>query len=257
MTTETERHLALARQQILAANAAIARIADAGWQVLEPGCRRPGLSITRSKGPEGAITCERCRELQWIVFAPTRPNDDLPACASGLVGLARYPVTGEEMMRCESSGICRGRDWFAVNDKTPVTYTVWQDVEEYIAWVNEELVLQGFRARLPRTAELIAAAGSSAPQSGGRERNIRDLHTTESGIAILPSTMREWTQDCGEHLADGTCGARKTFAVKREGRPSVPQSERYPYEGTAFRIVVERIIPTPFKAVAAARTQSR
>jgi len=248
----TEKDLNRARQQITQANIALFKLADAGWRSQETGCRGVPLSASRAPAPGNAFACKNCRDLQWIDVAPARQAVDHRACASGRVGFARHPITGWDMKECENSGRCKGREALAVNDKTPVTYTLWQDVEEYLAWVNEELVSQGYRARLPRLAEWIAVAGQAPLRPGGRDREVQDLHMVEPpGVAVLPAGMKEWTQDC-ERWSEERCQARKLFAMDKNRRATFTQSERAGHETTGFRIVVESIVPAPLLTEAAA-----
>jgi formylglycine-generating enzyme required for sulfatase activity len=164
-------------------------------------------------------------------------------------------VTVAEWNRCHEAGACtlrlrppRGGE----ADEWPATGLNWQDVNEYVGWINS---VSGHRFRLPTAQEWYAMAEPVLPKTPDPiftnpalswaseylvEQGLdRKLHpsgswsTTAEGIADLDGNVWEWTQDCYvvKGSARDTAASCPAFVVGGEHKAVIPFLVRDPARG--------------------------
>jgi formylglycine-generating enzyme required for sulfatase activity len=150
-----------------------------------------------------------------------------------------HELTWEQYQPCIDDGVCTsGSDEGWGKGKHPVINVSWQDVQTYIAWLNQKT---GRSYRLPTEAEweYAARAGSRSPYSWGKSigRNqancdgcgsiwdntqtapVGSFKANHFGLYDMHGNVWEWTQDCwnpsyqgapnkGQAWETGNCNAR-------------------------------------------------
>lgn len=159
-------------------------------------------------------------------------------------------VTVAEWNRCHEAGACalqlRAPPGGAA-DTTPATGLNWNDIQEYLAWINSA---SGHSFRLPTEAEWYAIAAPVLPETPdpiftdpelswasayllepGADRRLRptgSFSRTAEGIADLDGSVWEWTQTCYGGARPDRCAA---FVVGGEHRAVIPFLVRDPARG--------------------------
>ncbi len=159
-------------------------------------------------------------------------------------------VTVADWNICHDAGACTLRlrpPPGGAAETSPATGLNWNDVQEYIAWMNR---VSGHSFRLPTETEWYAVAAPVLPElpdpiftdpelswasayliEPGIDRKLRPTGSysmTEEGIADLDGSVWEWTQTCHGGARPDRCAA---FVVAGEHRAVIPFLVRDPARG--------------------------